>query len=310
MADFEYIETEEVGLNGLQVYQQDKAIIDMQIATAKQYPRDLKRAIEKCITFVTMDKSISEKMFYTLKKGGKTIVGPSVNLAKIMAQQMGNMRVENRVVGFDATHVTCEAVCFDLETNYAVRTQIKKSIVGSSGRYSEDMCTITANAGNAIALRNAIFNCIGMDLVDKVYNAAKQNFVGDLSDINKLVARRTLLIETIKQNYASHKLTDEEIARAVGKETISHIKEEEIIVLIGLEKAIAEGEQTVETVFRPTLRGTPAPPVVGDKSAERIILLINSCKTQDTLKKLLKDCNTPESKLAYDAKWTELSAKE
>src|SRR5690606_22894062 len=103
-------EVQEVGNAGnMEVYQQDRASIDIQISTAKRYPRNLKRAIENAITIVTMDANIAQECTYSLKKGGKLITGPSVVLAKIVAQQMGNMRVEQRVVGYDATHVTCEA---------------------------------------------------------------------------------------------------------------------------------------------------------------------------------------------------------
>lgn len=55
--DFDILELTEIpnASNGLQVYQQDKALIDMQIATAKRYPRNLQKAIQNCITIVTMD---------------------------------------------------------------------------------------------------------------------------------------------------------------------------------------------------------------------------------------------------------------
>lgn len=297
--DFEILETNEVGINNLQIYQQDKALIDMQISTAKQYPRNLTRCIENAISIVTLDVEIAEECNYTITKGGKNITGASVHLAKIVAQQMGNMRVENRVVGFDATHVTCEAVCFDLERNFAMRTQIRKSILTSKGiRYSEDMCVITANAANSIALRNAIFSVIDSSIVKKVYKSAKQKITGDLSDETKLIARRTGLVNFFKTTYPTYNLTDEEIARSVGKTALSYVDKDDVLTLIGFEKNLKSGEQTPDSIFRPRLgEQTPV-----DKSEERILKLIANCKDKASLQLLEKNCKCEEAKNAYNKK--------
>lgn len=301
----DYTETTELQNNGLQIYQQDKASIDMQISTAKAYPRDLQKAIQNSISIVTMDMEVAKSCCYSLNKGGKIIAGPSVYLARILAQQMGNMRVENRVVGFDATHATCEAVCFDLERNYAVRTQIKKSIVGNRGRFTEDMCTIIANAGNAIAFRNAIFNVVDKSIVDKVYNAARGKITGDITDENKLIARRTSLIKGIKETFNSYNITDEEIAKCVGKNSVSHIGADEMVMLIGLANCLKEGEMTVESVFRP---GSVNKFTADNKDAvnERVLKLIDAQKDRKSLSALLPKCTSTELKAAYDKKFAEL----
>lgn len=304
--EFEYVDTQEVAANGLQIYQQDKAFIDMQISTAKAYPRNLKKAIENAITLVTMNKEIASSCTYSLKKG-KTITGPSVYLARILAREMGNMRVENRVVGFDTTHVTCEAVCFDLEKNFAVRTQIKKSIVGSSGRFSEDMCTITGNAGNAIAYRNAVFAVVSVEVVNKVWEEAKKKVTGDLSDATKLMARRVALFQGFKEMYPTLNLTDEEIAASVDRSSPAHITADDIVTLIGFENSFKAGEMKPDEVFRPQTKKQPVKPnQVEDKSEERLVTVINSSKNLPALEKLAKEVNTNAQREAYDKKYAEL----
>lgn len=305
MENVEYSEVEEVPMNGLQTYQQDKAMVDMQIVTAKRYPRDLDKCITNAITIVTMSKEIAESCTYTLPKG-KKVTGPSVYLARIVAREMGNMRVENEVVGFDATHVTCKATCFDLEKNYAVRTTIKKSIVGNSGKFSPDMQVITGNAGNAIAFRNAVFAVVSPQIINKVWDAAKKKITGDLSDETKLIARRNTIVEGFKQTYHAMNLTDEEIAKSVGRVHINHITKDDVLVLIGYENSFRSGEITPEEVFRPKTPFTQTTPNKEDKSEERILKLIDVSKDRKTLEKLAKDCTTAASKQAYDAKWKEL----
>ncbi len=76
------------------IYQQDKATIDTQISTAKAYPRQLKRVIDNCIAIVTLDTETASTCTYSVPRSGKTVTGPTVHLAKILAQQFGNIRIE------------------------------------------------------------------------------------------------------------------------------------------------------------------------------------------------------------------------
>lgn len=307
----EFVEVTEVNDDGrgLQIYQQDKAAIDMQIVTAKRYPRNLKLCINNAITTVTLSSDSAQSCMYSLKKGGKLITGPSVVLAKILAQEFGNMRIENRVVGYDSTHVTCEATCFDLEKNFAIRTQIKKSIVGNSGRFSEDMCVITGNAGNAIALRNAIFAIIPKAVVDKVYNSARATITGDISDEQKLTARRTAIFAGFKEGYPDLKITDEDICKSVGKQSIAHITSEDILVLIGYENAFKHGEMKAAEVFKGESVSLPQTKPQEKIEEERLIKLINSKDTEQELSKLFKEIKTPAARKEYDAKMKSIKNK-
>lgn len=229
------------------VYQQDKAAIDMQISTAKAYPRNIKRATDNAIAIVTMDVETAKTCTYSVPRGGKAITGPSVHLAKILAQVWGNLRIEAKVVAIDATQATSESVCFDLENNLAIKTQVKRSIMGRNGRFSDDMITVTGNAANSIAMRNAILSVIPRAIVDKVYNAAKHTITGDISDETKLIAKRKQVVDALKDTYS---ITEAEILKAIGKAAIQHINADDLVVLIGIGTAIKDGDTTVEMAFR------------------------------------------------------------
>ena len=256
----EIIETTEVvDLNV--IYQQDKAAIDVQIATAKAYPRSIKRATENALIIATMDKETAETCNYSLPRGGKPISGPSVHLAKILAQQWGNMRIDAKVVNIDATHITSESVCFDLETNLAIKTQVKRSIMqhvyeykdgksiktGKMIRMNDDMMTVTGNAANSIAMRNAILSVIPKSVSNKVYNAAKQMITGDISDKTKLIAKRKQVFDGFKDTYG---VSEKEVLQAIGKAAIDHITGDDIVVLIGIAQSIKDGDTTVEQAFK------------------------------------------------------------
>lgn len=242
----EILETAEQG-SPMVIYQQDKAMVDVQISTAKAYPRNIKRSTENALAIVTMDTATAATCNYSLPRGGKNLSGPTVHMAKILAQVWGNMRLDAKVVNIDATHITSESVCFDLENNLAIKVQVKRSIMGKAGRFNDDMITVTGNAANAIALRNAILSVIPKAIVDKVYNAAKQTITGDVSDKTKLIAKRKQYFDALKDTYS---VTEKEILGAIGRAAMDHVTADDLVILIGIGQAIKDGDTTVDYAFR------------------------------------------------------------
>jgi len=254
-------------------YSQDKATIDVQVSTAKMYPRNIKRSTDNAIAIATMDSETAATCTYSVPRGGKAITGPSVHLAKIIAQVWGNMRIEARVISTDATNVTCQAIAFDLESNVAIKTEVKRSIMTRNGRMSEDMIVVTGNAGNSIALRNAIFAVIPKAVTDRVYKEAMRTITGDVSDTAKLLKKRKQVLDGLMNAY---KVTEDEILSAIGKASAEHIGSDELVVLIGIGTAIKDGDTTVDEAFRKKSTSKPEPKSKKEVEAERIKALIES----------------------------------
>ena len=76
----------------IQIDAVERANVDSQVATAKQYPRDLARSINNSIAMATMDYNTAQSCGYALPRGGKPITGPSVHLAKLIVSNWGNIR--------------------------------------------------------------------------------------------------------------------------------------------------------------------------------------------------------------------------
>jgi len=240
------------------IFQADKALIDQQIATAHAFPRNIKRATDNSVAIVTMDKETAETCTYSVPRGGKAITGPSVYLAKIIAQQWGNMRVEAKVISVDNKQVTSHAVCWDLESNLAIKVEVKRSVIGKNGRFNDDMITVTGNAANSIALRNAVLAVVPKAVVDKVYKAAKEVITGDVSDENKLKAKRRQVVDGLKGTY---NVTEAEVLSAVGKASLDHLTADDIVVLIGVGTAIKDGDTTIDYAFK-KVKDAPKPEVL------------------------------------------------
>ena len=254
------MQNEEIVVSELQnadvVYSQDKATIDMQISTAKAYPRNVKRALDNSIIMATMDIETAQTCSYSLPRGGKTISGASVHLAKILAQNWGNLRVEAKVISIEPKQITSQAVAFDLENNLAIKVEVKRSIVDRTGkRFNDDMIVVTGNAGNSIALRNAILSVIPKAIVDKVYNEAKNKITGDISDKTKLMDKRKQVLDGFKDVYG---VSEAEVLKVIGKASIEHIDSDNIVTLIGIAQAIKDGDTSVDDMFRPKATKTSA----------------------------------------------------
>lgn len=263
---------------------QEKAQVDVQISTAKLYPRNNKRSLENAIFTATIDKETASTCTYSVPRGGKAITGPSVHLAKILAQCWGNMRIEAKVIEVGDKHVTSQAVAFDLENNVAIKVEVKRSIMTRSGRMNDDMIVVTGNAGNSIALRNAILSVIPKAIVDKVYNSAKSTITGDISDATKLLKRRKQVVDGLIQTYG---LTEKEILSPIGKAAIDHVTADDIVVLIGIGQAIKDGDTTVDEAFKGGK--TFVPKTTEESEKERMATLINDATTKEDLAKLEKD---------------------
>lgn len=283
--DEESAEILEVGI----YEQQDRAQFDVQIMTAKKFPRNIMRATNNAIAIVTMDAETAKVCTYSVPRGGKAITGPSVHLAKILLQQWGNLRVEAKVVNTDARQLTSEAVCFDLETNIAVKVQVKRSIMTRTGRMNDDMITVTGNAANSIALRNAVYNVIPRGVVDKVYGAAQKMITGDLSTEEKLIAKRKQVIDALKDTY---NVTEDEILKSIGKAAQSQLTPDDIITLIGIGTAIKDGDTTVDFAFRGIKSETSA--TTTDHELDRAKQLFTDCKTQKELDDVFAQMESPD----------------
>lgn len=229
------------------VQAQEKAAIDVQIATAKAYPRHLPTVLNKIQTYATMDEETAEDCFYALRRAGQNgqqlIEGLSVRMAEIIASAWGNMRVKTSIIANDGKTITAEGTCLDLETNVAVSVEVKRRITDKQGRtFSEDMQVVTGNAASAIAFRNAVLKIVPKAVVKKVVNEVKQVAMG-----------KSLDLETSRQNligyFAKLGVTEEMLYTYLDIEKRDQIDTDMVFELRGVANAIKEGTTTVAETF-------------------------------------------------------------
>lgn len=242
----------------------NRAEVDIQIATAKSYPRDVQDALRRIKDIATLDSDTAEDCFYALRRQGSLIEGVSVRLAEIIAGAWGNLRVQTRIIGNDGRTITAQGICHDLETNLAVSVEVKRSITDKYGKtYSNDMQVVTGNAASAIAFRNAVLKVVPKAVTKRVINEVKDVAVG-----------RSMDLESRRQNmlsyYAKIGVSEADILKYCGVKTPGEITGEMIFELSGLKNAIKEGTTTVQEVFKANVADVDAQAEAARKKAEEV----------------------------------------
>ncbi len=240
-------EPQEMGLDAI-----TRSEIDMQIATAKKYPRNLAKVKKNIETMATLDEETAAGCFYTLnrsgKGGGKNLVqGVSIRLAEIALSCFGNVRAATRGLGEteDGRFVRELGICHDVENNVMVAREVKRRITTKEGkRFGDDMVGVTMAAAGAIALRNAILTVVPRALVKPAYDKAKDVAVGKTQS---LTSRRSEILGRLVKLHPA--ITQDRALFAVGRASIEDLTWDDLENLIGLGRSIKDGQQTVEEAF-------------------------------------------------------------
>ena len=274
----------------------NRAEVDIQISTAKQYPRDLERVLNQIKTYATMDTETAEDCFYALRRGkgndASVIEGVSVRLAEIIAGAWGNLRVQTRVIGNDGRTITCQGICHDLETNLAVSVEVKRRITDKYGKtYSEDMQVLTGNAASAIAFRNAVLKVVPKAITKKV-----------VSEVKMVALGKSIDLETRRQNmiayFAKIGVTQAELLAYCEIKSVEQLDNAKVFELRGLANAIKEGTTTVQETFKAHTANNTAIAYEARKKAEEAKKKAAAAVTQATTPKA--DKQAKNSKVVVD----------
>jgi hypothetical protein len=220
----------------------NRSEVDMQIATAKAYPRDVKKSLERIKAMAKADEETANGCFYHLSRGGDEINGLSVRMAEIIASCWGNLRVQSRIIGNDGRTITAQGVCHDLESNLAVSVEVKRKITGKNGQtFSEDMQVVTGNAACAIAFRNAVLKVVPKAITQGVINEVQEG------------AKKNIDLAKNRQQcvgyFVSLGVAETQLFEFLGINTMEEITADMIMNLRGIATAIKEGTTTVQETF-------------------------------------------------------------
>lgn len=228
----------------------NRSEVDIQIATAHRFPRDIERSKKNILTIAMMSKDVAYSCFYRLERkdaNGNTnnIEGISVRLAEIIASQWGNLRVQSRIISNDGKFVTAQGVCHDLESNLAVSVEVKRSITNKYGNtYSTDMQMVTSNAACAIAFRNAVGKVVPAAVIEDVVDEIRKKSLETIKS-NGIADSWNKVLTT----FVSLGVSEEQVLQYIHKPSVNDVTAEDIQTLRGVYTAIKEGGTNINDSF-------------------------------------------------------------
>lgn len=273
-------ETErEVAVTDLTLQTMMRADLDVQINTAKAWPRSLKAFREEGLSTVSLSPDIAESCTYALPRGKdaqgreKIIEGPSIRFAEIILAAYGNIRVGGRVVMNDGRWVTAQGICHDLQKNTSVTIEVKRSIMqhelrwddvkkkmvrtGRMVQMNDDMQTLAGNACTSIALRNAVLKVIPKAYWEEIHQTSKRVALGTQET---LVDRR----EKALKYFGDKGVSVERVCQTLGVKGVEDIDLEKLSQLTKFRATLKNQEATLDSIFPPV-----APPTTkGDKATK------------------------------------------
>ena len=217
--------------------------IDVQIATARRYPRSIATFLATARSMALIDAETAASCHYSLPPRqkadgtrGAPIEGPSIRLAEIVASAWTHLRIGTRIVdGSDRTAVTVDAVAWDMERNVAISRQVKRRTTTRSGTpYGDDMRQVATAAATSVAIRNAIFSVVPVSYVNQIYREARALGVGDAKTLS---ARRTGAL----QHFADLGIPAARVYTTLGVAGEQDITLDHLGQLQGFAQAVKEG---------------------------------------------------------------------
>lgn len=223
--------------------------IDVQISTAKKYPRSLSEFKKQALEMVTLDEETAESCLYRRPVGkddqGKQqfAEGASIRMAEIVAACYGNLRFGSFIVEQTERQVTARGFCHDVEKNVAATSDAIESTVKRDKKpMDERMRVVIAKAALAKAVRDAIFKVVPRGLCKSLADQARAIAIGDAVT---LVTRRQKVLEWA----AKIGVPNDRVFSALGVKGVEEIGLEQLETLTGLKTAIKEGDVTVPEAF-------------------------------------------------------------
>jgi len=239
------------------------AMVESQVSTAKRYPRSVSKFRKEALALACLDEETAGECLFALPRSGKTIEGPSVRFAEILAYSWGNSRAEAMVIEEGATHVKAAGIFYDLERNVAVRKVVARRITNKQGRrYDDDMIGVTGNAASSIAYRNAVFAGIPKAIWKAIYSQARATSLGKAGTFGQ--TRQKML-----DYYGKLGIKPEQLYKLLEVDGLEDVKEDQVIQLRGIANALRDGETTLEAVFSPRTTGGAETPDLNSRLKQK-----------------------------------------
>jgi predicted RNA-binding protein YlxR (DUF448 family) len=243
VAGWEQQGTENAGAQA--IIQRERSELESAIVVAHRFVRDEAEAYTKIIKSCQRP-TFAEGARYSFPRGGSTVSGPSVQLAREIARCWRNLRYGIRIVSMDDEQVHLRAYALDMETNNFVEVEdrfarlIQRKQNGRAVWVAPDERELRElqNRRGAIAERNAILKVVPPDIVEDALRAVEETIrraaSGELKQDRQAAIRRLALA------FDGLGVTTEMLTDHLGHD-LDLITEDELAELRGVYASIRDG---------------------------------------------------------------------
>lgn len=233
----------------------NRAIAEAQgkLVIAKRFPRNqvdaFRNVMESC-----QRKGIAEKAFYSYKRGGQVVSGPTIRFAEELARCWGNIDYGIKELSQDDGKSEMQAYAWDLETNTIsiqnfTNPHYRETKDGRKKLTSDrDIYEINANMG-ARRLRSRILAILPNDLVESAIAQCKKTLEGgnEIPLIDK--------VKNMVNGFGRLGVSREQLEKYMGHK-IDETTAAEISELVGIYNSIKEGNTKPSDWFESKMEAT------------------------------------------------------
>ncbi|HVI01693.1 MAG TPA: hypothetical protein VM869_23415, partial [Enhygromyxa sp.] len=223
------------------------ADLGRQIQEARKNKRSMREFNDKLIEYCTMSESVAASCTYSLPRGGKRVVGPSVRFAELVVVAYKNLAVSTTIVSTEDDRVIVRGSCIDLENNTLTESDVPTRVLKkkTSAKSDDDDKQIALARGSAIARRNAIFAAVPRALWEHAWHESRRTADGKEKSME---AKRAAAIGLYVQEFGA---TEEQVLAAFGRRGIEELTIDDLRHLRGMVTSIRMGDLTIVEALKP-----------------------------------------------------------
>jgi hypothetical protein len=259
-----------------------------QIMMARMFPRDMvlarSRIMEEC-----KRPEFAEDAEYTYPRGGEQVTGPSINLARMMARNIGNMETQWRELESAEGSSKIEAFCWDMETNFRNSIvfdvpHVRWTRQGGNKPLDDPRDIYEIKANNAARRqRMCILNVIPGDLVDEAVQACRDTVKAALnkSDASMLLKKARAAVD----KFVKYGVTKDMLVEKCGGRQPEQWTVEDITELTKIGTSLADG------IAKPTdyFSGAAESQIISAAQVEEINRIIGKASDKQRCLKALNE---------------------
>lgn len=213
------------------------------IQVAKSFPRDVNAAHRELMDACKL-KSLADKAFYSVPRGGGKVTGPSVRLAEEIARCWGNIDYGHRELSRTEGKSEVEVYAWDMQTNTFSRRQLTVLHVMDTKdgpRKLRDQKDVDDKISNVASkqLRGRILAVLPKWLVNDAEEACRKTLAGGSDE--PIAARVRRMLEAFSGYGVTQAMVEERLEHPLANATT-----DDLVDLVGVFNALREGAKVAD----------------------------------------------------------------